>query len=86
LPERYTLSKALQHPSGNRRVLIVKRSDGRFSYWEEERVPVYHAELAERLLDDSTVWNPLGHDVVICDTAETAEREARCAIAWARDV
>lgn len=82
LPE--TLVKALPHPSGNQRVLIVKRRDGHFSYREEERMPVYDPELAERLQDYSTAWTPTGDTVIICDTAEAAEREARGAVMWLR--
>lgn len=82
LPEQYALVKVLRHPTGNQRVLIVERPDGRFSYWEQERVPVYPADMAGRLRDDSTVWTPRGRSAVICDTAETAEREARGVVTW----
>jgi len=78
--------KAIFDPAGKRRVLIVQRPDGLFSYEEEELISVYDAELAERLQDYQTVWCPVGHGLTLCESQEVAEREARGAVAWLADI
>ena len=69
--------RVLLHPDGKRRVLIVNRGAGRFGY-EEQR---FSEDEYERC------WVPVRqHHLAICDSPETAEREARACIEWLRDV
>ena len=75
--------ETITNDAGNRRVRIVRRSDGLFSYQEEELVPVYaDPELAERLQNYEPVWSPIGQDLTLCESQEAAEREARGKIEW----
>jgi hypothetical protein len=78
--------KTIVHPAGKRRLLIVRRPDGLFSYEEQELVMVYDVELAERLQDYRSCWVPVGHDLTICDTEEAAEREGCGAVAWLAEI
>jgi hypothetical protein len=78
--------KTIVDPSGKRRLLIVRRPDGLFSFEEQELVVAYDVELAEQLQDYRTCWVPVGHDLTICDTQEAAEREGRGAAAWLTEI
>jgi hypothetical protein len=67
--------KILTHKDGQRRVLIFGR-DGHFSFAEEELVSDCYGE---------PCWVPVAHGRTsrpICDTEETAEREARARVHW----
>jgi len=65
--------RVLMHPDGKRRVLIVDRGGGRFGY-EEERFSDEPDELC---------WLPQRQfPLCVCDSPETAEREARAAVGW----
>ena len=80
---RASTTKTITSAAGNRRVRIVRRSDGLFTYQEEELVPVYEGpELAERLQNYETVWSPLTQGLTLCESQEAAEREARGKIKW----
>ncbi|MGB7256872.1 MAG: hypothetical protein WBD48_02200 [Pseudolabrys sp.] len=78
--------KTILHPDGKRRVIIILRDDALFSYEVEELKLAYDAELAEQLQDFRTVWTPVRHDLTICQSQEDAEREARGAISWLKDI
>jgi hypothetical protein len=66
--------RILTSSDGTRRVLLVDRGDGRFGYEVEH-------------LDDEVGWLPQRQrPFCICDSAATAEREARGAVAWLRDL
>jgi hypothetical protein len=54
-------------------VLICRREDGRFSFFEEQRL---------RDLNDEPRWRTLTAFDARCDSAETAEQTARAAIGW----
>jgi hypothetical protein len=56
-----------------RRVLICRREDGRFSFFEEQRL---------RDLNDEPRWRPFATFEAVCDSAETAEQTARASIGW----
>ena len=61
---------------GSERVQIVRRDDGLFSFDH------YHCA---RAWDKSLYWAPVapwGSSLPLCNSAETAEREARGRIAW----
>jgi hypothetical protein len=58
---------------GKRRVLICRREDGRFSFFEEQRL---------RDLNDEPRWRSYGAFEAVCDSAEAAEQTARAAIGW----
>lgn len=65
-----------QSPDGKNRVLIVDRGGGRFGFDEE-----YFSEDP-----DERCWVPLPqYPLTICDTAESAEREARASVDRLRD-
>ena len=64
--------KEIADVSGDRRVLIVRRCDGRFTYRRQERS------------DDG--WGPPTIDAGVYDSVETAETEARQRISWLRDL
>jgi hypothetical protein len=67
--------RVLVHPAGKQRVLIVDRGGGRFGY-QEERFSDHPEELC---------WLPQRQSpLCVCDSPETAEREARAAIDWLR--
>jgi hypothetical protein len=75
--------KILYDSSRKRRGLILQRSNGSFGFEAEELMNVYDEELGKRLGEQRTFWsrstqNPL----TICDSPETAEREARSHIEW----
>jgi hypothetical protein len=78
--------KTMVHPSGQRRVQIIRRSDGLFSYDEEELVMAYDAELAEALKDYRTYWVPTKRGVSIFESQGAAESTARGAIAWLAEI
>jgi hypothetical protein len=65
--------KTIVSANGQRRVEIFERDDGQFSFVEEKLYA---------LPDGSAVWGPFGSRLSICDSAVTAEREARSRIAW----
>jgi hypothetical protein len=82
LPAQHVL-KILPDPSGKRRLLIVRRSDGLFGYEEEELQSKYDDELGKRLGDRSTIWVQCTQlPFTICDSPEAAEREARGNVKW----
>jgi hypothetical protein len=61
---------------GARRLRIVRSDDGLYSFTQEERCEAR---------DGSSAWTPVWPmDHSICDTADTAEREARSSIDWLR--
>ncbi|MFZ6183680.1 hypothetical protein [Nannocystis pusilla] len=65
--------RAFTHPDGKRRVLLVEHGPGRFGFDEE------------RLSDvpEEQCWIPFGRYAFnICDSLETAEREARGRVEW----
>jgi hypothetical protein len=65
--------KLLYHPDGKQRVLIVRRSNGAYGF-EEEKLSDEPGEM---------YWLPLSQvPLCICDSAATAEREARNSVAW----
>jgi hypothetical protein len=69
----HAVLRTLVHPGGKRRVLILDLGGGRFGY-QEERFSDEPEELC---------WLPQRQfPVCICDSPETAEREARGAIEW----
>jgi hypothetical protein len=75
--------KILTDPSGTRRVLIVRRPNGLFGYQEEELQNKYDDKLRKRLNDASTIWVGFTQKpFTICDSPETAEREARGNVQW----
>jgi hypothetical protein len=65
--------KIIMHPDKKRRVLICRREDGRFSFFEERRL---------RDLNDEPRWRPYTSFEAVCDSPETAEQTARAAIGW----
>lgn len=64
--------KEIPDASGNKRVVIIRRSDGRFTYRRQEKS------------DDG--WSLPTIDAGVYDSAETAEMEARQRISWLRDL
>jgi hypothetical protein len=68
MPEQICLE--LLDISGNLRVIIVRRNDGRFSYRQQEK--------------QDAGWSPATIDAGIYDSAESAETEARQRVAWLR--
>jgi hypothetical protein len=70
-----TVLRVLTSLDGKRRVHIVDRGGGRFGYEEE-----YFSDDP-----DERCWVPLPqYPVTICDSPETAEREARGCVTWLR--
>jgi hypothetical protein len=65
--------KIIMRPDLKRRVLICRREDGRFSFFEEQRL---------RDLNDEPRWRSLRASEAVCDSAHTAEQTARAAIGW----
>lgn len=68
--------KTFVRADGRRRLQTFRRPDGLFSFGEDQRVSDYYGE---------PCWTPFasaGASFPICDSAETAEREARARIAW----
>jgi hypothetical protein len=78
--------KTVVHPAEQRRVQIIERCDGLFSYEEEELVMAYHPELAKELNDYRTYWVPTKPDVSIFESQEAAESAARGAVAWLMEI
>lgn len=64
--------KEIPDASGHRRVLIVRRSDGRFTYRRQEKG------------DDG--WGPPTIDAGVYDSVDTAEMEARQRVLWLREL
>lgn len=59
-------------PGGQRRVMIVRRDDGRFTYrWQERQ---------------SGDWGGASIDAGVYDTLETAEAEARQRVSWLKNL
>jgi hypothetical protein len=67
--------KMFLRPDQLRRVRIYRREDGAFSFDEATFVIAPNGEQR---------WAPLPAYPTFCDTAETAEREARATISWLR--
>jgi hypothetical protein len=65
--------KIILRPDQKRRVLICRREDGRFAFFEEQRLTD---------LNDDPRWRSMGAFEAVCDSAETAETTARAAIGW----
>src|SRR5262245_51140790 len=65
--------KIILRADGKRRVLICRREDGRFSFFEEQRL---------RDLNDEPRWRSYGAFDAVCDSAQGAEQTARAAIGW----
>jgi len=72
--------RTIVDPGGKRRVHLIARHDGRFGYAEE-----FFSDDPEE-----QCWLPAsgsrGLPVAICDSLETAEREARASIDWLRAI
>ena len=64
--------REILHPSGARRVLLIRRADGRFTYRWQER--------------DDLDWGPMSIDAGVYDSADTAETEARQRQSWLKDL
>jgi hypothetical protein len=68
--------RTLTSRDGKRRVFVVDRGGGRFGYDEE-----YFSDDP-----DEKCWVPFRQfPVTICDSAESAEREARGCVHWLRN-
>lgn len=65
--------KIIGRPDGKRRVLVYRRQDGRFAFYEEQRLTDMH---------DEPRWRSMGAFEAICDSAEAAEMTARASIGW----
>ena len=64
--------REIAHPDGERRVLLIRRIDGRFTYRWQER--------------EGLDWGPMSVDVGIYDSADTAETKARQQESWLKDL
>ena len=64
--------KTLIRGDGKRRVLILRRPDGWYSFREEAGYDREHGKY----------WAELPSHASICDRADSAEREARATIPW----
>lgn len=64
--------REINDPSGFRRILLIRRTDGRFTYRRQER-----GELG---------WGPMTIDAGVYDSADTAEAEARQRESWLKDL
>ena len=73
--KRHT-AKEFVSADGKRRVVIFQREDGRFSFREDMRLESTRSE----------AWGPLWTPSPVCGTEEAAEKAARVAIAWLRDL
>lgn len=73
--------RTIVEPNGWRRVHIIARHDGHFAYAEEHFYP-YDPD------DDPDFgrWVPAPSSSSVCDSPETAWREARAAIDWLRAI
>jgi hypothetical protein len=66
--------KTIVETAGRHRLLIFRRDDGRFGFSAEEQTLD---------LDGRSCWTPSWpSDSPICDSSETAEREARARVPW----
>jgi len=75
-PVQRAFVRALTSQDGKRRVFVVDRGGGRFGYDEE-----YFSNHP-----DERCWVPLRQvPLTLCDSAESAEREARGRVDWLRD-
>jgi hypothetical protein len=74
-----SIIKVITRADGRRRVLIEQGEDGLFRFVEEVRHDIPSDIPFE---GDRERWGMLPHSVAICDTAASAEREARATIAW----
>lgn len=63
--------QTIDHPLGTRRVIIVRRADGRFAYRWQDRC--------------GGGWGAASIDAGVYDSAETAEMEARQREQWLKD-
>jgi hypothetical protein len=60
--------RTIEHPLGLKRVIVVRRFDGRFTYrWQERR---------------GRGWGAASIDAGVYDSADTAEAEARQREPW----
>ena len=66
--EREAIVAEFVHPEGTTKVLIVRRTDGRFTYRRQHR--------------DGPDWGPQTIDAGVYDSSLTAESEARQRIEW----
>jgi hypothetical protein len=57
------IMREILHPSGSLRMIIVRRSDGRFTYRRQEKA--------------GENWGPATIDAGVYDSVDTAETEAR---------
>ena len=64
--------REISHPAGERRLLLIRRSDGRFTYRWQER--------------EGGGWGPMSIDAGVYDSADSAEMEARQRESWLRDL
>ena len=64
--------QTLDHRDGVKRVIIVRREDGRFTYRWQERC--------------GNEWGAASIDAGVYDSADTAEAEARQRVQWLRDL
>jgi hypothetical protein len=75
--------KTLSHPDGQRRVLIVQRTNGLYGYEIEE----FRREQTEFRREPLEYWMRFGQvPFSIFDSVETAEREARDRVPWLREL
>jgi hypothetical protein len=65
--------KLIVRDDEKRRVLICRRVDGRFSFFEEQRL---------RDLNGEPRWRPLTTFEAVSDSADAAELQARVAVGW----
>jgi hypothetical protein len=77
-------------PDGQTRVLIVRRSDGAFSYRIQGRENPRYKNWGDSPWPDGfereAGWNPPGPCCGIYDTAETAAWEALCRVEWLSEI
>lgn len=64
--------REFNHPLGTRRVIVVRRADGRFTYRRQERI--------------GADWGQATIDAGVYDSADTAEMEARQRVPWLKDL
>ena len=75
----HSIVKIIARPDGCRRVLIERGEDGLFRFIEQAR---HDIPLEIPFDGDRERWASLGPYGTICDTAASAEREARFTISW----
>ena len=73
--------KSFVRADGNRRVEIIRRTDGRFTFGVDTHVYVYDEELREQLEDYEMCWVPTEFGGIF-DTEEAAEREVSAFEKW----